>query len=97
MGGGFAIILALVLLGDLPMKAAIGASLLIIAFKSAAGFVGYLNQITLDWTLMLTFTLAASLGTVAGALLIQKIEAKHLQEGFGCFVLIVAIFILIKR
>ncbi|MGF1602942.1 MAG: sulfite exporter TauE/SafE family protein [Thermosynechococcaceae cyanobacterium] len=97
VGGGFAIIPALVLLGDLPMKEAIGTSLLIIAFKSAAGFVGYLNQVALDWTLMLTFTLAASLGTVAGALLTQKIEAKYLQKGFGYFVLIVAIFILIKR
>ncbi|MGB7415226.1 MAG: sulfite exporter TauE/SafE family protein [Thermosynechococcaceae cyanobacterium] len=97
VGGGFAIIPALVLLGDLPMKEAIGTSLLIIAFKSAAGFAGYLNQVTLDWTLMLTFTLAASFGTVAGALLTQRIEAKYLQKGFGYFVLIVAIFILIKR
>lgn len=97
VGGGFAIIPALVLLGDLPMKSAIGTSLLIIAFKSAAGFLGYLNQVTLDWTLMLTFTLAASVGTITGALLTQKIEAKHLQKGFGYFILIVAIFILIKR
>lgn len=97
VGGGFLIIPALVLLGNLPMKEAIGTSLLIIAFNSAAGFLGYLNQVSLYWTLMLTFTLAASLGTVAGALLTKRIETKHLQKGFGYFVLMVATFILIKR
>lgn len=97
VGGGFLIIPALVLLGNLPMKEAIGTSLLIIAFNSAAGFLGYLNQVSLNWTLILTLTLAASLGTVAGALLTKRIEAKHLQKGFGYFVLMVATFILIKR
>ncbi len=97
VGGGFAIIPALVLFRNLPIKEAIGTSLLIIAFKSAAGFVGYLNQVTLSWNLVLTFTLAAALGTVIGAWLTQKIEANHLQKGFGYFVLLVATFILIKH
>ena len=97
VGGGFAIIPALVLLGGIPMKEAIGTSLLIISFKSAAGFLGYLNQVDIDLNLMLTFTIAASLGTVTGAWLTQFIEAKQLQKGFGYFVLIVAIFVLIRR
>ena len=97
VGGGFAIIPALVLLGGIPMKEAIGTSLLIISFKSATGFLGYLNQVEMDWNLMLTFTISASLGTVVGAWLTQFIEAKQLQKGFGYFVLIVAIFVLIKR
>jgi uncharacterized membrane protein YfcA len=97
VGGGFAIIPALVLLGNLPMKEAIGTSLLIIAFKSTTGFLGYLGQVDLNWPLMLTFTLAASIGTVAGALLTRVIPAKQLQQGFGYFVLIGAVFILVKR
>ena len=43
VGGGFLIIPALVLLGKLPMKEAIGTSLLIIAAKSGTGLLGYLN------------------------------------------------------
>jgi hypothetical protein len=97
VGGGFMIIPALVLLGGIPMKEAIGTSLLIIAFKSASGFAGYLNQVTIDWNVMITFTLAASLGTVFGAYMTRFIDGKQLQKGFGYFVLAVAIFVLIKR
>ncbi len=97
VGGGFLIIPALVLLGGIPMKEAIGTSLLIIAFKSAIGFVEYLNYVTLDWQLMLLFTLAASIGTLGGANLAHRIDAQYLQKGFGYFVLAIAIFILIKR
>jgi hypothetical protein len=97
VGGGFMIIPALVLLGGIPMKEAIGTSLLIIVFKSATGFVGYLSQVELDLNLMVTFTLAAAFGTVGGAYLTKHIEAKHLEKGFGYFVLAVAIFVLIRR
>ncbi len=97
VGGGFAIIPALVLLGGIPMKEAIGTSLLIIGFKSATGFLGYLSQVELDWNLVISFTMAASLGTIVGAYITRFIEAKKLQKSFGYFVLAVAIFILITR
>ncbi|MDJ0705727.1 MAG: sulfite exporter TauE/SafE family protein [Leptolyngbyaceae cyanobacterium MO_188.B28] len=97
VGGGFAIIPALVLLGGIPMKEAVGTSLLIIAFKSVTGFLGYLNQVEIDWGLMISFTLAAGGGAFVGAYLTRWIEAKKLQKGFGYFVLVVAVFVLIRR
>lgn len=97
VGGGFAIIPALVLLGGIPMKEAIGTSLIVIALKSITGFLGYFDRVVLDWTLMLFFTLAASLGTIAGAYFTQNIDAKHLQKGFGYFVLAVAVLVLVKH
>ncbi|NEQ44437.1 MAG: sulfite exporter TauE/SafE family protein [Leptolyngbya sp. SIOISBB] len=97
VGGGFLIIPALVLLGGIPMKKAVGTSLLIIACKSAIGFMEYLHHVTLDWSLMLTFTLAASIGMGAGIYLSRSIDGRHLQKGFGYFVLAVAVFILLKR
>ncbi|PZD71132.1 hypothetical protein C1752_07860 [Acaryochloris thomasi RCC1774] len=97
VGGGFLIIPALVLLGGIPMKEAVGTSLLIIAAKSATGFLGYLGQVEVDWNLIGSFTLAASFGTLIGAYLTRFIEAKKLQSGFGYFVLAVAIFVLAKR
>ena len=97
VGGGFIIVPALVILGGIPMKEAIGTSLLIIAFKSATGFLGYLSQVELDWNLVISFTIAASVGTLAGAYLTRFIDAKNLQKGFGYFVLAVAVFVLIKR
>ena len=97
VGGGFAIIPVLVLLGGLPMKEAIGTSLIIITFNSMTGFLGYLSQVNLDGTLMISFTIAASLGTLTGAYLTRFIEAKNLQKGFGYFVLAVGIFVLIRH
>lgn len=97
VGGGFLIIPCLVLVGGIPMKEAVGTSLLIIATNSASGFLGYLNQVELNWIIMISFSVFASLGIIMGAKLGQKIEAKYLQKAFGYFVLVVSVFVLIAR
>ena len=94
IGGGFAIVPALVLLTAIPIKQAIGTSLLIIAFKSVTGFLGYVGQIEMNWPLIATFTLAASVGTVGGTYLGRLINAKVLQASFGYFVLCFAVVML---
>ena len=97
IGGGFMIIPALVLLGKTPMKEAIGTSLIIIALKSVTGFLGYLGHVSIEWRLMLSFTVAASLGTIAGAYLTNFVDGKQLEKVFGGFVAAVAVFILIRQ
>ncbi|WP_421658897.1 sulfite exporter TauE/SafE family protein [Leptothermofonsia sp. ETS-13] len=97
IGGGFMVIPALVLLGGMPMKQAVGTSLVIIALKSVTGFAGYLGRVPVDVPLMVTFTIVANIGMILGAYLTRFIEAKQLEKGFGYFTIAVAIFILIKR
>ncbi|HIK05198.1 MAG TPA: sulfite exporter TauE/SafE family protein [Trichormus sp. M33_DOE_039] len=97
VGGGFAIVPALVLLGKVPMKAAIGTSLLIIIMNAIAGFIGYLGHVTLDWGLMLSFILAASIGTVAGGYLSQFVPAARLQKSFGYFLLAIAALVMFQN
>ena len=97
VGGGFAIVPALVLLGNIPMKQAIATSLLIIALNSIAGLLGYLGHIAIDWPLTVSFTFAAALGTIAGGYLAQFVSAKQLQKSFGYFLLAVATFVLIQN
>ncbi|MBO9998741.1 MAG: sulfite exporter TauE/SafE family protein [Cyanobacteria bacterium SID2] len=97
VGGGFAIVPALVILGGVPMKEAIGTSLLLIVFNAVSGFLGYIDRVDLDWSLIASFAIAASLGTLSGASFARSIDAKHLQKGFGYFVLAIAIFVLIQR
>lgn len=97
VGGGFAIVPALVLLLNVPMKQAIGTSLLIIAFNSLAGFLGYLGHISLNWNLMLSFIVAASLGTIVGAYLAEFVPASKLQKTFGYFLLAVAVLVLVQN
>jgi len=97
VGGGFAIVPALVLLGNTPMKEAVGTSLLIIACNSVAGFLGYFGQVPLDWGLMGSFIVAASVGIIVGSYLAQYVKAQQLQKAFGYFLIAVAAFILVQN
>jgi len=98
-GGGFLIIPALVLFAKLPMKKAVGTSLLIIAAKSLIGFIGdvqrYVDQ--LDWTRLLTVTAIAVFGIFIGIYLNTFIDGKKLKKGFGWFVLLMAVYIIGKQ
>ncbi len=94
VGGGFAIVPALVLLAKLPMKEAIGTSLVIIALNSVAGFLGYYGRVPINLSLLFSFTLAAGMGMIAGAYLVKFVRAKQLQKMFGYFLLTVSFFVL---
>lgn len=96
-GGGFLLIPALVLLLHLPMKEAIGTSLLVIALNSLIGFTGNLYDKGIDWQLLLTVTSLAIAGILAGSYLNRKIPAGGLKKGFGWFVLAMGIYILVKE
>ena len=97
-GGGFLIIPALVLLARLPMKLAVGTSLLIISINSLIGFLADLtvNQ-SIDWTLLLSITSLAVVGIFVGTYFSQFVPGKKLKPIFGWFVLFMGIFILIKQ
>jgi uncharacterized membrane protein YfcA len=97
-GGGFLIIPALVLLARLPMQLAVGTSLLIIAAKSLIGFIGDLQgNHEMDWTLLIGFTVAASCGIFIGNYLTRFFSGAKLKIGFGWFVLIMGIYIMIRE
>jgi uncharacterized membrane protein YfcA len=93
-GGGFLIIPALVMLSKLPMKQAIGTSLLIIAAKSLIGFTGDLGKQVMDWQLLITVSLLAIVGIFVGNSLSKKIAADKLKTGFGWFVLVMGVYII---
>ena len=96
-GGGFLIIPALVLFSKLPMKQAIGTSLLIIAAKSLIGFTGDLGNQYINWSLLLPVTALAIAGIFMGNAMSSKIEADKLKKGFGWFVLVMGIYIIFKE
>jgi len=98
-GGGFLIIPALVLLAGLPMKRAVGTSLVIIAAKSLIGFTGDLGADgrAMDWTFLLTFSAIAIVGILVGTMLSKRISNEKLKPAFGWFVLIMGAYILLKE
>lgn len=98
-GGGFLIIPALVMLSKLPMKMAVGTSLLIIAAKSLIGFIGDAssNGSMMDWKLLSIVTGLAIVGIFVGNILSKKIDGNKLKKGFGWFVLLMGIYIIINE
>jgi uncharacterized protein len=105
-GGGFLIIPALVFLAKLPMKMAIGTSLLIIAVNSSVGFLGdltlYLNNhpdysSEINWNLLIIFTSLSIAGTFLGNFLSSKIDGNKLKKGLGWSVLIMGIYIMMNE
>jgi uncharacterized protein len=96
-GGGFLIIPTLVLFLKLPMKTAVGTSLLIIAINSLFGFLFSLKQFEFNWTILISFTLLSIIGIFIGSKLADKVSGSALKKGFGWFVLIMGIYIIIKE
>ena len=96
-GGGFLLIPALVILMKLPMKEAIGTSLLIIALNSIIGFTGDIGHYSIDWKFLIIVTAIAIGGIIIGTYFNQKVNSVKLKKGFGWFVLVMGIYIIVKE
>lgn len=96
-GGGFLIIPALVLLSKLPMKEAVGTSLLIIAAKSLIGFLGEIGTTQIDWKFLSWVTFLAIMGIYVGMALSKRIDGVKLKPAFGWFTLVMGVYIIFRE
>ena len=101
VGGGFLIVPALVLLGGLTMRQAVASSLVIIALKSFSGFYKYLDvlaqqNLELDWRTLLLVTVLGIAGSFAGSHFAKRVPQDKLKKGFGYFLIVMGIYILIR-
>ena len=96
-GGGFLIIPVLVNILNIPIKTAIGTSLMIISTSSLMGFVFSISQHTIHWPFLLGITSIAIIGILIGNFISTKIDGKKLKPAFGWFVLIMGIYIIIRE
>lgn len=101
VGGGFLIIPALVILGGLSMRLAVGTSLVIIVLKSFAGFVAYLDvlqaqNLALDWTVLWIFIALGILGSYLGQKVSDRLNQQKLKIIFGWFMILIGSFILLQ-
>lgn len=97
VGGGFLIVPALVLIMGIPIKKAVGTSLLIIALNSLIGFGGYINQIVIPWRFLGLFIMLTTIGSFIGGSLIRFIPAEKLKKGFAVFLIIMSFVIIYKN
>jgi hypothetical protein len=99
VGGGFLIVPALVLLGGLPMRLAVGTSLVVIGLKSAAGFAKYwwaqqTLHLNFDWQVMGWFVVIGAIGIFWGEHFSRRANQRILKQGFAMFLVAMGIFVL---
>lgn len=91
VGGGFAVVPALVLALGFTMPAAVGTSLLVIAINSATALVSRLGtDVALDWPVILTFSVFGAMGSVLGGKVVHRINPRTLSLGFTMLLVVVA-------
>lgn len=96
VGGGFLAVPALVGALSLPMRRAVGTSLLVITLNSLAALGARAGAGThLDWAVIAPFTGAAILGAWDGRRLSKKLNGNTLQRVFAYALLAVAAFMLV--
>ncbi|REJ73482.1 MAG: sulfite exporter TauE/SafE family protein [Acidobacteria bacterium] len=98
VGGGFLIVPALVLLGGLSMHLAIGTSLVIIAMKSASGFLEYRSVleslgIGVEWPRILLFAAVGFAGSLLGGRVADRVPRQALRRLFALFLVVMGAFI----
>lgn len=93
VGGGFALVPALVLALGFPMPTAVGTSLLVIAVNSATALAARVSHSSsLDWPVIATFTVAAVLGSLLGGGIASRANPRHLTIAFAVLLVGVALY-----
>ncbi len=96
-GGGFIIIPALVLGLNLPVKKAIGTSLVIITINTLLTFAGSYQGVPIPWNTLLIFTAISVAGIFIGQGIALKIHAEKLKPAFGWFVIGMGVVIVVNE
>lgn len=97
VGGGFLIVPALVMLVGLPMKVAVGTSLIVIAMNSVAGLLGHLGGPALDLPVVAAFVAGGLAGVMAGTRAARHIHADRLRQAFAVFVIVLGALLLVDN
>lgn len=98
VGGGFAVVPALVLALGFSMPMAVGTSLLVISINSAVALASRLGSgVHIDWPLILSFSLLAATGSLLGGRVAQKVSPQLLNLAFTILLFAVAGYVAIQN
>ncbi|MEN8182793.1 MAG: sulfite exporter TauE/SafE family protein, partial [Myxococcota bacterium] len=95
-GGGFLFVPTFALFGGMPMRRAVGTSLVVISLNSLAALLGHLGHAAIRLELAGAITAAAVTGAWCGALLARRAPELQLRRAFGIFILLVALWMLAR-
>jgi len=96
VGGGFLVVPALVVVMDVPMRYAIGTSLLVIAVNSTAALAARTGGPAPDWALVVPFTAAAVAGTVVGKRISDRFSGRTLTRGFAVLLIVIGVAVVVE-
>lgn len=93
VGGGFLIVPALVLFSRLPMRTAIGTSLVIITLNATVGFLKYqhfliTHSLSVDFPTVLSFATIGIAGSMLGKRLNSMVNTETLTRVFATFLVV---------
>jgi len=97
IGGGFLIVPALVLFLRVPMKRAVGTSLLVIAVNAGVALVMHRHELHLEAMSLGPLSAAALVGTFAGVETSRWIPPKRLRKLFALFVILVGVWMVVRH
>mgnify|MGYP001811919730 FL=1 len=92
VGGGFVIVPALVLALGFTMPEAVGTSLLVIAVNSTVALTTRLPGGTIEWVIVIQFTIASLIGVFIGSRLASTRDPSFLQKWFVVLLVAVALY-----
>jgi uncharacterized protein len=92
VGGGFALVPALVLALSYSMPVAVGTSLLVIALNSATALATRLADTDVDWPVVAVFTAAAIAGSLLGGRVAARTRPQVLTRAFAVLLVVVALY-----
>ncbi len=96
VGGGFLYVPALVVLGGLAVRDAIGTSLVLIMLSCIAAVVRYHGNAQFDWRAIGIFTAVAFVGVALGSRLVPYVSQVALRKGFAVFLLGMGALVLLR-
>lgn len=97
VGGGFLIVPTLVIICHLPMRVAVGTSLMVIAMNAASGTAGYAGQVPIPWPIVLVFSSVAIVGSLLASRFSSRLPQTALRKAFGVLLVGLATLILVQN
>jgi uncharacterized membrane protein YfcA len=97
VGGGFLIVPGLVLMLGLPMRLAVGTSLLVIAINAGAGALAHLGSGAIDLPVALFFAIGGFAGAALGGTLAGRIDERRLSRAFAMLIALVGLYLIVRN
>lgn len=97
VGGGFAIVPALVLALEMPMTLAVGTSLVVIAVNCVSALAARAGTgIVIDWSIVAPFTLSAVVASLVAARLARRLPQHQLTRAFAVLLVLVGGYMAVR-